>query len=68
MQRISNFEKVKGMNVEELAELITSGEWSAICPFCKYYGSQNCYIENEGASKNCIDGIKEWLESECDAE
>lgn len=67
-KKMTNFERIKGMSVEELAELITSGEWSAICHFCKYYGSENCYIENEGASKNCVDGIKEWLESECDAE
>lgn len=65
---MTNYEKIKGMSVEELAELIASGEWSAICPFCKYYGTENCCVENKGASKNCADGIKEWLESECDAE
>lgn len=65
---MTNYEKIKGMSVEELAELMASGEWSAICPFCKYYGTENCYIENEGASKNCAEGIKEWLESECDEE
>lgn len=63
----TNAEKIKGMSVEELAELIASGEWSAICPFCKYYGTENCYVENEGESKKCAVGIKEWLESECDA-
>lgn len=68
MQKISNYKKIKEMSVEELAELMVSGEWSAICPFCKYYGTENCYVENKGASKNCADGIKEWLESECDVE
>lgn len=60
----TNADRIRAMTDEELAELITSGELSAICPFCKYYGTKNCYMENEGAHKNCSRGIIKWLQSE----
>lgn len=45
-KKMTNFERIKGMNVEELAEFLTK-------KFC------------HGVGENLI---KEWLESECDAE
>lgn len=64
LKKQTNADRIRAMTDEELAELITSGELSAICPFCKYYGTKNCYMENEGAHKNCSRGIIAWLQSE----
>jgi len=60
----TNAERIQSMSIEELAELITSGELCAICPVCKYYGTEHCYVEREDVPKNCASGIKEWLQSE----
>lgn len=60
----TNADRIRAMNDEELAKLITSGELCAICPFCKYYGTEYCYMENEGIHKNCDSGIIDWLQSE----
>lgn len=60
----TNADRIRSMSDEELAELIASGELCAICPLCKYYGTENCYMENEGVHKNCASGIIEWLKSE----
>ena len=52
---MTNFEKIKAMSVEEMAELIDD----APCNFCNY--------RQKGFSKcpqKCEEGIKEWLESE----
>ena len=62
--RMTQFDRIKSMSMEELAALITSGEMCAICPFCEYYGTKDCYIENEGKHKNCDKGIMNWLQSE----
>lgn len=59
----SNADRIQAMNDEELAKLITSGELCAICPFCKYYGTKHCYMENEGVHANCDSGIIDWLQS-----
>lgn len=61
---MTNADKIRSMSDEELAELITSGEMSAICPFCNFYTTDDCYIENDGMVKNCAKGILEWLQSE----
>ena len=57
-------DRIHSMSDEDLAELIASGELCAICPVCKYYGTEDCYIENDRTSKNCSKGIMEWLQSE----
>lgn len=51
-KKITNYEKIKGMSVEELADFLLTVET---------YG-YNCYSVSDGYS-----GFKEWLESECDA-
>lgn len=66
--KLTNADRVRSMSDEELAQMITSGELCAICPFCKYYGTDSCYLENEDAHKNCDSGIIEWLRSEAEAE
>ena len=64
MKRKTNADHIRAMSDKELAKLITSGELCAICPLCKYYGTEQCYIENEGVHKNCDNGIIGWLQSE----
>ena len=49
----TNADRIRSMTDEELAELITSGELSAICPMCDFYGKDLCYIENDNEEKNC---------------
>lgn len=65
--RLTNADRIRTMSDEELAHLITSGELCAVCPFCKYYGTDKCYLENEGADKNCGRGIIDWLQEESDS-
>ena len=60
----TNADRIRSFSDEELAELITSGELCAICPVCQYYGTNDCYMENEGKHKNCDEGIMQWLQSE----
>lgn len=62
----TNADHIRSMTDVELTRLITSGEFCAICPCCKYYTTEDCYIENEGAQKNCEKGIMEWLQSEAE--
>lgn len=57
---MTNFDKMKEMDVEELASLLDTREGK--CEFCAWY-------VRETESLNCIDGqcdhgIKEWLEEE----
>ena len=64
----TNADRIRAMTDEELAEFISSGEWAAICPFCRYYGTGNCKYdevgEEIGYQENCIGGIMKWLQSE----
>lgn len=55
---MTNFERIKAMNVEELSEFFVSETCNACvtCPIAEY-------IE-EG--KTCIGFIKKWLESEAE--
>lgn len=53
---MSNFEKIKKMSVEELAE-----SFILDCNCCIYF--EPC-IEACDCDYDCKDGIKEWLESE----
>lgn len=62
----TNADRIRSMSDEELAKLITSGEMCAICPFCQYYGTKDCYMENEGEHMNCAQGIMKWLQSEAE--
>lgn len=62
---MTNYEKIKGMSVEELAEFLnnvniyTNGEEQMF----------SCLIEDKRVSMGWnYEDIKEWLESECDAE
>lgn len=59
---MTNFDKIKQMSVEEMAELISEGlSRIEICPYCKHDGKPECRID--GA---CKDAHLKWLESESD--
>lgn len=65
-KKISNYEKIKGMNVEELAEFLERFELGDIdysvtfCSLCKEGGN--------ALNLDCSGCLRHWLESECDAE
>lgn len=65
---MTNAEKIRLMSDKELAELIVSGEWSAICPFCRYYCTGACKYDEEGNvvgdGETCVKGAMEWLQQE----
>ena len=59
---MNNFEKIKQMNIDEMAEKIwTYTVWS--CDFC--IGADCPDVEDEEPPKDfCVHHIKQWLESE----
>lgn len=58
---MTNYEKIKGMSVEELTEFLDE-YFGQICMAVDNCGC--CPLNREG--EECAN-IKEWLESECDA-
>lgn len=75
-KKMTNFERIKKMNVEELAEFLNEvsktedlgvGRIILFDEPCKI-GEQYCRQEDFPNSPfGCKDCFKEWLESECDA-
>jgi len=65
-ENMTNAEKIRNMNDEELAKLITSGEMAAICPQCVNYNADNCCEDDTGTydPKICANGIIKWLKTE----
>lgn len=51
---MTNYEKIKSMSVEEMAEFMYENCLCACCPYCDG-GLCHC---------DCKDGHKKWLESE----
>lgn len=68
--KISNFEKIKQMTVDEMAEFIyeltNSGEYT--CCYCKPYNDQ--FKDNREfefiCNMDCKDGVAQWLLQEVD--
>ncbi len=64
--KMTNFERIKGMNVEELAEFLERVELGDIdyavtfCDLCKDGGN--------ALNLDCIGCLRHWLESKCDTE
>ena len=62
---VTRAEKIRCMTDRELAELISSGEWSTICPYCRYYHTGQCKYDEEGNlvgdGETCVKGAMEWL-------
>lgn len=60
-EKITNFERIKQMSINEIAEFLFVHQFSK-CSNCDYYRKQ-CrgeYFDD----KSCTMGIKHWLESE----
>lgn len=60
---VTNFERIKAMSVEELANAIESGELVG-CQCCIEQGASNCRVSRMGCSLGTI----LWLKSEADTE
>lgn len=56
----TNFEKIKAMDIDEMAEFLSDCE-TDICSFCKPDVTTVC-----GNPTCCINGIKNYLESEAE--
>lgn len=54
---MTQYEKIKAMSIEEMAELLDFGE----CNCCVYYNKHG--VSSCGAHE-CIEGVMKWLESE----
>jgi len=55
MSSLTNFEKIKGMSVEEMAEFLDD------CTECEC-----CVLKDRACDVECNFNIKEWLELEVD--
>lgn len=67
-KKMTNFERIKKMSVEELAEIFEDKVPPFDCGVCssKYAETEHC--EESGCKPFAKKWLKEWLESECDAE
>jgi hypothetical protein len=54
----TNYEKIKNMNIDEMAEYLSN---IAGCAFCIYEFEQDC-----NQAVGCVCSIKQWLEKECE--
>ena len=54
---MNNFEKIKNMTLDEMAELLTFWECDNGCVYGKM---ADCLDDNKG----CYKGIKQWLQQE----
>lgn len=62
---MTNYKKIKGMSVEELAEFLNNVNIYMNCE----EPMLSCLIEDERVSMGLnYEDIEEWLESECDVE
>lgn len=57
---MTNFERIKSLNVTALAERMANNCDITICAFCRCPNDDLCGYSTE----NCIEGIRAWLESE----
>lgn len=56
---MNNYEKIKNMSVDEMAEFYYDYFECALCP-CEWTS------ENEDCADDCYDAIKQWLLKECE--
>ena len=54
----TNYDKIKNMTVDEMAEYLSN---RTACAFCIYEFEQEC-----NQAVGCVEGIKQWLLSEAD--
>ena len=62
-ERLTNFEKIKSLSIDEMAKMINKFDYSGITDkICLAVNpKQNCDTED---TNQCIDCIKKWLLSE----
>ena len=58
-KKITNFERIKNMSVEEMVKTIDDYRYFLACDLCVFFGD-NC------PNNSCTVGIKLWLESEAE--
>ena len=69
---MTNFEKIKGYSIEEMAEFLYHTEsnddcWPYPCRYCEKVDS--CiYHCGEVPKEYCVQGVVEWLNSESESE
>lgn len=56
----TNYEKIKNMTVEELAEFFHK---TNACFYCIYEGLEETECDE---SEGCLSGIKQWLQAEAE--
>ena len=64
---MTNFERIKAMSVEEIAEAIyCNDDFDVVIPYCKCKGECDDIIDNNGPipKEMCINCVRAWLESE----
>lgn len=64
---MTNYERIKNMNIEEIALAIVNGVSSDPCDYCKANEYSCNGYECEGYSKEDTLIIQEWLEREVDS-
>lgn len=66
---MTNFERIKAMSVEELAEFFSNGKYPNLphsaCYICKYDEGFNCLSPSPCDDAFQKQVYKEWLEREC---
>lgn len=55
--QMNNFEKIKAMKIDEMAEWMQDFNLDSLCHFCL-----GC--DNEGEEIGCIKGVIQWLQEE----
>lgn len=65
MSGVSNFQRIRNMNIDELAQFLFVNQFSK-CSHCAYYGDI-CNGEFFDA-KSCTEGIKRFLSSDDDVD
>lgn len=66
---MTNYERIKNMSVEEMAEAMNKsaddGLYNLGCQkYCAYTTNGRCNKVSGNGKGGCIDGIKQWLETE----
>lgn len=66
MDKMTNYERIKSMSIEEIAMAIYNGISSDPCDYCEY---NNGYCTGKPCAKKLnVEVIEEWLESEAETE
>lgn len=58
---MNNYEKIKNMSIDEMAEFLRN---QGCDNSCVYYAEYDRIYENLECNGKCTDGIKQWLQEE----